>query len=306
MDFFSPRSVPVTEIDLRDFGLSGVSLSVKREDLLHPHVSGNKFRKLKFNLLAAREQRHDTLLTFGGAYSNHITAVAAAGKETGFKTIGIIRGEELQQKINTNPGLRFARSCGMKLLFISRELYRQKEDPGFLEELQNKFGRFYLLPEGGTNELAVRGCAEIPEGSDFDFDYMSLAVGTGGTMAGLIKASDPDQTVLGFSVLKGVFQKEILERYECGTNYELTDQYSFGGYGKIDSGLIRFMNEFKRKTQIPLDPVYTGKMMYGIFDRIKNGYFKKNNSILAVHTGGLQGISGMNRVLKKKNLPQIE
>ena len=281
-------------------------LDLKREDLLHPEVSGNKFRKLKYNLLEAKKLGFDRILTFGGAYSNHISATAAAGKEMGIKTIGIIRGEELSNKINENPTLSFAIECGMKLYFISRSDYRKKIETDFITELKEKYGSFYLVPEGGTNDLAVKGCEEILTKNDTAYDYICTAVGTGGTIAGLVKASKSHQKILGFSALKGTFQKSEIEKYASKSNYTILDDYCFGGYAKIDKELIRFINEFKEKTGIPLDPIYTGKMMFGIFDLIKKGYFKENSSILAIHTGGLQGIAGMNQLLKKKNLPQIK
>jgi 1-aminocyclopropane-1-carboxylate deaminase len=297
---------PLIEIDLSKYGFAGYSLIIKREDLLHPFVSGNKFRKLKYNLKAAQAQNHTTLLTFGGAFSNHIAAVAAAGKELDFKTIGIIRGDELKDKISENPTLSFAHDCGMQLYFVSREVYRSKNDSEFINSLKEQFGNFYVLPEGGTNALAIKGCEEILTETDMSFNYICVSVGTGGTMAGLVKASNDNQQVLGFSVLNGTFQTSKIEKYTSKTNFEITDAYCFGGYGKIDTDLIRFMNGFKNKTNIPLDPVYTGKMMFGIMDLLKKGYFKENSRIFAVHTGGLQGIEGMNQKLKKKNLPIIE
>ncbi|MCZ4317390.1 pyridoxal-phosphate dependent enzyme [Aequorivita viscosa] len=300
------KPIPVTEIDLSLFSITRYSLFVKREDLIHPFVSGNKFRKLKYNLQVAQKQGHKTLLTFGGAFSNHIAAVAAAGKEMGFKTIGIIRGEELESKIAKNPTLTFAKDCGMQFHFISREAYRLKEENEFIEELKNQFGDFYLLPEGGTNALAIKGCEEILGEVAFSADSICVPVGTGGTMAGLVKGSNDGQQVLGFSALKGIFQSSEIAKYTSKANFKITDSYCFGGYGKIDIELVRFINEFKEKTNIPLDPVYTGKMMYGIMDLLKKGYFKENSCIFAVHTGGLQGIAGMNQKLKKKNLPLIE
>lgn len=304
--FNSRNPSPIKEIDLTAFGIKDYSLHIVREDLLHPFVSGNKFRKLKYNLLEAKEKQHDTLLTFGGAYSNHIAAVAAAGKKMGFKTIGVIRGDELKDKISENPTLSFALECGMHLQFITREEYKYKEQKKMFDVLTQDFGKFHLLPEGGTNDLAVKGCEEILSKRTKSFDTICVSVGTGGTIAGLIRASEINQTILGFSALKGIFQKSEIEKYTQKTNYFLTDEYCFNGYAKIDSDLIRFINVFKQKTAISLDPIYTGKMMYGIFELLKNGHFKENSRILAVHTGGLQGIAGANQKLKKKNLPLIE
>lgn len=306
MEYFLPNvKVKSEEIDLKKFGVYGYSLVLQREDSVHPFVSGNKFRKLKYNLQAAKSQKQETLLTFGGAFSNHIAAVAAAGKEMNFRTIGIIRGEEIAQKTSENPTLSFAKECGMQLHFVSREAYRTKDTPYFIYNLEEQFGDFYMLPEGGTNNLAVKGCEEIlPDGNSFD--YICVPVGTGGTIAGLIKASSERQNVLGFSALKGDFQSSEIAKYTSKTNFEITDAYCFGGYGKIDIQLIRFINEFKEKTKIPLDPVYTGKMLYGIMDLLKKGHFKENSRIFAIHTGGLQGVYGMNKKLKKRNLPIIE
>ena len=284
----------------------GVSLDIKRDDLIHSKVSGNKFRKLKYNILQAQRLQKDTLLTFGGAYSNHISAVAAAGKMCGLKTIGVIRGEELVSKIHENPTLSYAQECGMQLHYVSRADYKNKETDNFLAELKEKFGDFYSLPEGGTNALAVQGCQEILTDKDLVYDYICAPVGTGGTLAGLIAASTDSQTVLGFSALKGSFQCSEINKYTSKSNYKIIDAYCFGGYAKIDLQLVRFINEFKKETGIPLDPVYTGKMIFGIMDLLQKGYFKENSRILAVHTGGLQGIAGMNQRLIKKNLPIIE
>jgi len=292
-------------IPLELFSLSNYDLYIKREDMLHPDISGNKYRKLKYNLMEAKNEGKNVLLTFGGAFSNHIAAVAAAGKEFGFKTIGVIRGEELRNNIETNPTLSYAQSCGMQFHFVTREEYRNKTNNVFIENLKSIFGDFYLVPEGGTNNLAVKGCEEILTKNDEDFDYICSAVGTGGTIAGLIKSSKVNQTVLGFSALKGTFQSSEVKKYTLKTNYKIIDDYCLGGYAKIDEHLVRFINNFKEKTGIPLDPVYTGKMLFGILDLIKNGEIKQNSRILAIHNGGLQGISGMNQLLKKKNLPQI-
>ena len=282
-----------------------IELSIKREDLIHPFVSGNKYRKLKYNVLQAREENKTTLLTFGGAFSNHIAAVASAGKAEDFNTIGIIRGEELKDKVDTNPTLSFAKSCGMTFIFISRKDYRDKSNPKFIAKLKEQFGDFYLIPEGGTNNLAIKGCQEILNEKDSKFDYICCAVGTGGTVSGIINASKSNQKVLGFSSLKGDFLNKDISKFATSTNWKLITDYHFGGYGKINDSLITFINKFKSENKIPLDPIYTGKMMFGVFDLIKKGYFKPNSKILAIHTGGLQGIEGMNAKLKKQNKPLI-
>ncbi len=283
----------------------GVQLFVKREDQIHPFISGNKFRKLKYNLEEARTFGFKTLLSFGGAFSNHITAVAFAGKEFGFNTIGVIRGDELVEKIEYNPTLQFAEQCGMRFKYVTREVYRNKTAEHFIEELRAEFGDFYLLPEGGTNALAVKGCEEILTEQDKDFDYICCSVGTGGTVSGLINCSKPGQQILGFSSLKGDFLKEDIGKFVEKKNWQLITDYHFGGYAKINEALISFINEFKSKNQIPLDPIYTGKMMLGIFDLVEKGFFPKGSKILAIHTGGLQGIEGMNLKLKAKGLTLI-
>lgn len=279
---------------------STVTLYLKREDLIHPIVSGNKYRKLKYNIAFAEKNNHDTLLTFGGAFSNHIAAVAEAGRLFGFKTIGVIRGEELKEKITTNSTLSFAQSCGMQLHFISREHYRLKSTQSLFDKLKSEFGNFYLIPEGGTNTHAVKGCEEILTKEDTSFDYICSSVGTGGTLSGLINSSKSNQQVLGFSALKGDFLKEDISKFAKQDNWELINDYHYGGYAKITPELVTFINKFKAEQKIALDPVYTGKMLSGIFDLIQGGYFKANSKILAIHTGGLQGIEGMNKRLNKK------
>jgi 1-aminocyclopropane-1-carboxylate deaminase len=285
---------------------NGISLEIKREDLLHPFISGNKFRKLKYNLLQAKSENQETVLTFGGAYSNHIAAVAYAGKEQGFKTIGVIRGEELGDKIDENPTLKFAQECGMQFEFVTREAYRLKTESDFITNLRQKFGSFYLVPEGGTNEYAIKGCEEILSEEDSEFDYVCCAVGTGGTISGIINSALPHQKVLGFPALKGDFLKDEIRKFATAKNWELINAYHFGGYGKVNEELIEFINQFYKQTQVPLDPVYTGKMVFGVVDLIKKNYFPKNAKILLIHTGGLQGIRGMNVLLKKKNKAPID
>ncbi len=283
----------------------GISLWVKREDLIHPKISGNKYHKLKYNLLEAQRSGYTTLLSFGGAYSNHIAALAFAGKEKGFRTIGVIRGEELQQRWQDNPTLRAAHTQGMQLHFLSREDYRKKEEATLLFKLRAQFGDFYLLPEGGTNSLAVRGCEEILTGEDAHFDVICSCVGTGGTLAGLANSARPGQRILGFPVLKGGFLKDSIRNFARKNNWNLVPDFHFGGYAKVNKGLVQFMNLFKEQTGIPLDPIYTGKLFFGVLEMIKQDKFEAGTSILIIHSGGLQGIPGMNAVLKKKNLPLI-
>ena len=306
-DFFESkfsRAVPnefITEFP------GSIQLWIKREDLLHPEVSGNKFRKLKYNLLEAKRQGKTSILTFGGAHSNHISATAAAGKIFGFPTLGIIRGEELENlEEKWSPTLRYASSCGMKFEFVSREEYRRKDSEEFLQGLRAKYPEAFLIPEGGTNEFAIKGCEEILSETDRDFNFICASVGTGGTLAGLINASETDQRMLGFSSLNSDHLKKDISQLVGKENWDVIDGFHFGGYAKVNADLVKFMNDFRKNYKIILDPVYTGKLVFGIFELVKQGFFPENSRILAIHTGGLQGIEGMNRFLKKKDLPQIE
>ncbi|KAA2219936.1 1-aminocyclopropane-1-carboxylate deaminase/D-cysteine desulfhydrase [Maribacter flavus] len=283
-----------------------VVLAIKREDLIHPLISGNKFRKLKYNILKAQESGHTKIVTFGGAFSNHIAATSAAAKIANLEAIGVIRGEELVNTWRENPTLKRAHENGMRFKFVSREIYRQRSEPEFLISLQNEFGDFYPIPEGGTNDLAIKGCEEILHPLDTEFDFICVCVGTGGTMTGLINVSGNNQQVLGFPVLKGDFLSTEIKKLSGKKNWSLNQKYHFGGYAKINEELVHFINRFKQQTGIPLDPVYTGKMMYGLLDMVRNDNFAPGTRILAIHTGGLQGIFGMNLVLRNKNLPLLD
>ncbi|MES2811988.1 MAG: pyridoxal-phosphate dependent enzyme [Bacteroidota bacterium] len=284
---------------------NNISLYIKREDAIHPFVSGNKFRKLKYNLIDFEAKGYDSLVTFGGAFSNHIAATAFACKEKGINCVGVIRGEELWKEIQHNPTLQFAQQNGMKFEFVTREDYRKKDSDQFKSYLKSKYGNCYVLPEGGTNDLAVRGCEEILTVEDASFDYVCCAVGTGGTIAGIINSSSSDQKILGFSALKGDFLQEEIRKFAKNKNWLLITNYDFGGYAKVSTELIEFVNQFYEITQIPLDPVYTGKMVFGVMDLIEKNYFPENSKVLMIHTGGLQGIQGMNRFLEKKNRTKI-
>jgi 1-aminocyclopropane-1-carboxylate deaminase len=284
---------------------STITLYIKREDLLHPFISGNKFRKLKYNLIQAKKESKDTLLTFGGAFSNHVLAVAAAGNANGFKTIGLIRGEELEAKIDDNPTLKKAQDFGMNFEFISRENYREKNSFNFKKYIKEKFGDVYVIPEGGTNDLAVKGCEEILSVEDEKFDYICSAVGTGGTISGIINCSKSSQQVLGFPALKGDFLREDICSFVTKSNWDLITSYHFEGYGKVSNELIQFINDFYKKYKIPLDPIYTAKMVFGVLDLIDKNYFPEHSKILMIHTGGLQGVDGMNKKLKQKKQLEI-
>ncbi len=289
------NSTPIQEINHELLHSQGLRLLLKREDLNHPHVSGNKWWKLKYNLEEAMKLGHSRLLTFGGAFSNHIYATAAAANEHGFESIGIIRGEEMSP---LNQTLDFAKSLGMDLHFVSREEYRKKTQLEFIESLHVRFGEFYLIPEGGSNALAVQGCVEFGEllVRETLFDYVCLPVGTGTSMAGVIAGVGSSKKVIGFSVLKdgGFLAEDVKTHLKCHSDdefytWQIITDYHFGGYAKAPSELLVFKKSFEALHKIPLDQVYTAKMMSGIFDLINKGYFEKGSIVLAIHTGGLQG-----------------
>ena len=285
--------IPLQKIFDPAISSSGVNLFVLRLDLTHQHISGNKWYKLKYNMEEVKRQKADTVLTFGGAYYNHIAATAAAGKEFGFKTIGVIRGDEAKE---LNATLELAQSCGMKLHFVSRAEYRKKHTPEFLNTLTEKFGKVFILPEGGSNEFGVKGCMEIVNEINIPFDVICCACGTGATIAGIVLSLKEKQQAIGFSILHapGYIESEIkkwLIHFQSNnfSKFTVNEDYDFGKYAKHTPELLGFIERFEKQNNIPLDHVYTGKMMFGIYDLIRKGYFKKNKTIIAVHTGGLQG-----------------
>jgi 1-aminocyclopropane-1-carboxylate deaminase len=295
--YFSTQSKPeVQEINIPEIKDKGVSWLVLRDDLNDILMSGNKRRKLKYNLLEAAGKNFDTLLTFGGAYSNHIYAVAAAARHFGFKSVGIIRGEILDP---LNPTLHFAKESGMHLLSLTRKDYNNRNSAILIDEWAEKFGPFYMIPDGGTNLAALQGTSELAQCIDENVDYITCCCGTGGTLSGLISGLNGRSKILGFPVLKGGdFLKgiifDLLENYQKNVpeNWQLISDYHFGGYARYRPELIRFMNDFYRQTSIPTDPVYTGKMFYGVYQMILSGYFKKGSRVLSIHSGGLQGLDG--------------
>lgn len=290
-------TTPLTEIFDPLFEKKEIKFFIKREDLTDDFISGNKFYKLKYNLIEAEKLGHKTLLTFGGAYSNHIHATAAAGKKYGFNTIGVIRGEE---HLPLNSTLISAQENGMTIEYIDRKSYRNKYDESLTKTFKEQFGDFYLIPEGGSNHLAIKGCAEIIPSIDINFNFVCSACGTGGTLAGLILGLGAKSYALGFSVLKsGEFLykniRSLLSYYqkENLNNFQINLDYHFGGYAKTNSELNKFCKRFEEQHNIPIEPIYTGKMFYGIYDLIKNNLFPINCTIVAIHTGGLQGLQGL-------------
>ena len=277
-----------------------VTILIKRIDLNHNYISGNKLYKLKYNITEAKKKGYKKILTFGGAYSNHIVATAYLGKKEGFNTIGIIRGEK---NLPLNASLQNAYDNEMNLKYINRRDYRLKDTDSFINKLKCEFGNFYLIPEGGTNFLGVKGASEILS-NDNNYNYVCCPVGTGGTIAGIINSSNINQIILGFSALKNTIDvKRNIKLYTKKQNWKLFSRYSCGGYAKISKKLIKFINEFNINCGVPLDVIYTGKMMMGLFDMVERDFFKPKSKILVVHTGGLQGNKGMNQRLKL-NLPE--
>lgn len=283
---------------------AGLQVWIKRDDLLllpkdaaFPAFCGNKWRKLKYNLRQARQQGSNLLLTFGGAYSNHIAAVAAAGSLFGFSTVGVIRGEPHEPM---NPTLTFAKKAGMRLIYLSRSAFRQKEDPQLLSNWRADLGAFFLVPEGGTNALALRGCRELGQEIVGQLgqapDYLCVGAGTGGTAAGLIQCAKLASTqVLIFPALKGDFMQGTI-RSLCGETaaaaWEIVPDYHFGGYARWNQPLLDTIRSFQALTGVPLDPIYTGKLIHGFLAEAEKGRFPDGACIVLVHTGGLQGIVG--------------
>jgi 1-aminocyclopropane-1-carboxylate deaminase len=273
---------------------AGVTLFIKRDDLIHPTVSGNKWRKLKYNLLEAKQQGATTILTFGGAFSNHLYATAAAGAYLNLKTIGIVRGEDPGELKSST--LKFCEQQGMTLHFVSREEYKLRNSQDYIDQLGVKLGNPFVIPEGGTSEWALKGVEEMTYEVDQQLtqkpDYYAVAAGTGGTAAGILSSG---ANVLAFSALKGgeFLRQDILNLIGTGHSngkLDLFTNYHFKGYAKHTPELLDFIRWFKEQHAIQLEQVYTGKMLFGLYDLMKNGYLKKGTTIVAVHTGGLQGL----------------
>ncbi len=276
----------------------GVRLLLWRDDLAHPDLPGNKARKLKFNLAAARQQGHHTLLTFGGAYSNHVAAVATAGRLFGLKTIGLIRGDDVAP---LNPTLTQAAADGMALHYLDRTAYRCRADPDFIAGQLARFGPAYVLPEGGTNALALPGCAELLTElrAHTAFDAVAVAVGTGGTLAGLLTGLAGQEQAVGVAGLKnGAFLRAEIDALtrqaqdRTFADYSLQTDYHFGGYAKYSAPLLAFIRQFEARHGVRLDPIYTGKLLFGVLDLIARGYFRRGSTVVAIHTGGLQAWAG--------------
>ena len=284
--------IKTEEISLTILKEKEIRLYIKRIDQIYNNISGNKYYKLKYNLIEAKKQGARSLLTFGGAYSNHIAATAYAAKENGFRSIGIIRGEEYSP---LNPTLALAKKNGMQLHYVNRDDYRLKSTTSFLNKLKLKFIDFYLIPEGGTNKFAIKGTEEILDLNDTQ-DYLCCAVGTGGTIAGIINAKNESQKVIGFPAIKSFDSlKKDIEKWVDQEGWGLINNCCSEGYGYISKALVNFINMFYKNHNIPLDALYNGKMLLSIIDLVEKDYFPKGSSILAINTGGLQGNKGINK-----------
>lgn len=290
---FQIEESPIQRLEDPLLDTKKIELHVKRDDLLHPEVSGNKWRKLKYNLHSVFSNQLKGIITFGGAFSNHIYSTAAACHLAGIDAIGFIRGEE---NIPLNSTLAFASDKGMTLNYLSREKYRDKSDPTFLKNLETQYPDYLIVPEGGANHLGLKGCQELGLQLQSEADIICCAVGTGNTLAGIINGLQQNQRAIGISVLKnGGFLNHDIENWLNTTTcpWQLELNYHFGGYAKIQKELVSFMDEFEMKYNIPLEPIYTAKLFFGLFDLIKKDYFPRGTKIVAVHTGGLQGLAGM-------------
>jgi len=294
---------PLQKISHPLFNQKGLELYIKRDDLIHPEISGNKWRKLKFNIEKLQANKYDGVLTFGGAYSNHIAATAATGKLFDVKTIGIIRGDELTP--TSNNTLQQAQENGMQLVFVSRTKYAERYERLYHEELRAEHGNVLVVNEGGANFHGVLGCIEILDEINFKPDYIYSASGTGTTVAGLLLASDTTKVVSVPVFKSGGFIKDEVEdllkqfaldedTFKTKMNLlSLNLDSHFGGYGKFNEELIEFINEFYKTTQVKLDQIYTGKMMHALMNDVKQNKFKKGDKIIALHTGGLQGLKSI-------------
>jgi len=305
LDVSSLADSPLQQLQSPLLEQANIRLFVKRDDLIHPLFGGNKWRKQKYNLVYAKQHQFHTLLTFGGAWSNHIYATAAAARHFGFNSIGIIRGEKHSP---LNATLSFAETCGMQLHYVSRDQYRHKHESQFLQKLKQQFGNVYILPEGGSNSLALKGCeeivSEINNETGTPFDVICCASGTGATLAGLIAGikAEPGKNkplAIGFSALKGgrFLNNEVktfLQNKKVYSNWRIEERFHFGGYAKINDELIHFIQQFQKQYGFALDAVYTGKMFYGLFKLIESKTFQPGTTIVAVHSGGLQGNKGFN------------
>ncbi len=282
---------PLTPIVDAELSQRGVALWIKRDDLLHPVMSGNKWRKLKYILNHALLIGADTLVSMGGAHSNHLHALAYAGHKLGLKTMAFVRGERPEP---LNPTLTDLLDWGMTLQFVSRSDYRQLRAYKTHDALPDLHPGQYWLPEGGASALALRGVGEILTEITQPFDVLLTACGTGTTLAGLTAAAPERARLLGVAALKGADfladdVRQLLAGKTIPSHWEILLNYHFGGFGKNTPELLDFIERFQDRHGVPLEPVYTGKMLFAVYDLLHQGYFKPGQRVVALHTGGLQG-----------------
>lgn len=285
---------PVQTLQSELFKEKKLTVLVKRDDLNHPVISGNKLRKLKYNLDFAKRNHYKGILTFGGAFSNHVYATAMACKLAKLNSKIIVRGCPLDPN---NPTLKNARACGSELIAVDRLTYKKRYDPTYLTQLQSQFPDYWIVPEGGSNQFALEGLQELSKELP-PSDYIACAVGSGGTLAGLTLSSPSLTQMIGIAVLKGAehLKSEIVDKYPAmaeHSNWSLLDQFHDGGYGHFSSELWAFCQRIKNDHNIPLEPIYTGKLFYGLWQLIEQDYFKPHSTLCIIHSGGLQGLMGL-------------
>lgn len=286
---------PIQPLDLSPWIKNKVKVYIKRDDLIHPLISGNKWRKLKYNLLELPNQNPPLIVSFGGAFSNHIHALAAACQILNLSSISFIRGEWDEK----NPTLSFCHKAGMKLIPISRSEYRLKEKSDVVQDYLKNLSHYHIIPEGGSNKKALKGVKEIIDEihtAEFNPHYIALSAGTGGTAAGLLSHPHLKSRILAFSALKSNHLFNEIQQLSDESNLEnltVNTDYHWGGYAKYDNKLLSFLSEFEDHTGIPLDHVYNGKALWGLMDLINKDYFSPSDKILYLHTGGLQGKAGI-------------
>ncbi len=294
--------IKIEKLDEPLFEKKEIQVFIQREDLTHPIISGNKWRKLRFNVEKTQQLKKKAILTFGGAHSNHLHATAEACKLANIKAIGIVRGEEIDSKT-----LSDCKNAGMDLIFVDRQEYQLKDTKEYLNWLNEKFDYPYIIPQGGDNYYGTLGCMEILKGQTLNPDLIFVASGTGNTASGILLASNENQKVVSVPALKGEFMKDeirssiqnFLQNKEVAEEYlerlVVLNDYHFGGFAKYKPELIEFISNFHKKHQVKLDPIYTSKMMFALYDQIEKNQIPKNTTVLAIHTGGLQGIEGFEK-----------
>ena len=291
MNFKLPSKIKELKLNINNS--NNIKLFIKREDLIHDIVSGNKWRKLNYNFKYIKEKKIKKILSFGGAYSNHLHALSWLAKKNNIKSFGLVRGCKLSIE---NPTLSFCKKNKMDLFFLNRSTYRNNKynNPIFKKIIKSEENVF-VIPEGGFNEFGIKGCEEIMNEVNEHYDIICCSIGSGCTAVGIIKSLKFDQSFLGFSSFKNNSQiKNIISEKVKTMNWEINSEYNFGGFGQVNNELKKFIKDFKNTYEIMLDPIYTSKLFFGLFDMISKNKLPKDSRILALHTGGLQGIQGVN------------